>query len=386
LRRNNPRIIPEAYALANLVMSHPPLTPDFIVDEASAPYPAGGDYTIEQLQAEGYPALLRIERGRVRNREIFGPMRLDYGFFKLHARQTSYFLARSGGHIVGAVGYTMDPVEHTVRVFELIALADDVVRFLLSELERKCREEMGIEYIEIDVSAYAPRMQRTLLELNFLPVAYVPAMVFYQVERLDIVKMVRLNKLQDLGPLALTEPVQAVADVVMRGFSTCVIAPRMAQAIKEIPLFHGMNMEQATRLAGTCRVRDVRAGERLFAMHDPADRLYILLQGQVAISGGTPPVTIGTVRTGETCGEVSLLSARPHSAMATAEGPVEVAELLQRDLADLIRRRPDIGVIIYRNLAVGLGDKLLRSGHSRRDQGLAESEVLHLTSESPAKN
>ena len=383
LRRNNPRIIPEAYGLANLVMSQPPLTPDFIVDEDSAPYPAGGDYTIEQLQAEGYPALLRIERGRVRNREIFGPMRLDYGFFKLQARQTSYFLARSGGQIVGAVGYTMDPVEHTVRVFELIALADDVVRFLLAELERKCREEMNIEYIEIDVSAYAPRMQRTLLELNFLPVAYVPAMVFYQVERLDIVKMVRLNKLQDLGPLALTEPVQAIADVVMRGFSTCVIAPRMAQAIKEVPLFQGMNSEQATRLAGACTVREVRTGERLFAEHDPADRLYIVLRGQVAVSGGTPPVTIGTVRTGETCGEVSLLSARPHSATATAEGHVEAAELLQRDLADLIRRRPDIGVIIYRNLAVGLGDKLLRTGNSRRDRGPAESEVLHLASEAP---
>jgi len=246
---------------------------------------------------------------------------------------------------------------------------------------------MGIEYIEIDVSAYAPRMQRTLLELNFLPVAYVPAMVFYQVERLDIIKMVRLNKLQDLGPLALTEPVQAVADVVMRGFSTCVIAPRMAQAIKEIPLFHGMNTEQATRLAGICTVREVRAGERLFVEHDPADRLYIVLQGQVAISCGAPPVMIGTVRTGETCGEVSLLSARPHSATATAEGHVEAAELLQRDLADLIRRRPDIGVIIYRNLAVGLGDKLLRSGNSKRDQGLAESEVLHLTSEAaPSKN
>jgi hypothetical protein len=66
---------------------------------------------------------------------------------------------------------------------------------------------------------------------------------------------------------------------------------------------------------------------------------------------------------------------------------VEAAELLQRDLADLIRRRPDIGVIIYRNLAVGLGDKLLRSGNSRRDRGLAESEVLHLTAEAtPAKN
>jgi GNAT superfamily N-acetyltransferase len=382
LRRNNPRIIPEVYALANLVMSQPPFTPDFIVDEDSASYPAGGDYRLEQLQAEGYPALLRIERGRVRNREIFGPMRLDYGFFKLQARQTSYFLARSGGQIVGAVGYTMDPVEHIVRVFELIALADDVVRFLLSELERKCREEMGIEYIEIDVSAYAPRMQRTLLELNFLPVAYVPAMVFYQVERLDIVKMVRLNKLQELGPLGLTEPVQAVADVVMRGFSTCVIAPRMAQAIKEVPLFRGMNTEQATRLAGVCTVRSIGAGARLFSGHDPGDRLYLMLQGQVTISTGSSARVIGTVHTGETCGEVSLLSARHHSATATAVNDIEVAELFRRDLEDLIRRRPDIGVIIYRNLAVGLGEKLLRSGEWNRDPERSEADSLTLTSES----
>jgi GNAT superfamily N-acetyltransferase len=382
LRRNNPRIIPEVYALANLVMSQPPFTPDFIVDEDSASYPAGGDYRLEQLQAEGYPALLRIERGRVRNREIFGPMRLDYGFFKLQARQTSYFLARSGGQIVGAVGYTMDPVEHIVRVFELIALADDVVRFLLAELERKCREEMGIEYIEIDVSAYAPRMQRTLLELNFLPVAYVPAMVFYQVERLDIVKMVRLNKLQDLGPLGLTEPVQAVADVVMRGFSTCVIAPRMAQAIKEVPLFRGMNTEQATRLAGVCTVRSIGAGARLFSGHDPGDRLYLMLQGQVTISSGSSARVIGTVHTGETCGEVSLLSARHHSATATAVNDIEVAELFRRDLEDLIRRRPDIGVIIYRNLAVGLGEKLLRSGEWNRDTERSEADSLTLTSES----
>lgn len=383
LRRNNPRIIPEAYALANLVMSQSPFTPDFIVDEDSASYPSGGDYRLEQLRAEGYPALLRIERGRVRNREIFGPMRLDYGFFKLQARQTNYFLARSGGQIVGAVGYTIDPIEHAVRVFELIALADDVVRFLLAELERKCREEMEIEYIEIDVSAYAPRMQRTLLELNFLPVAYVPAMVFYQVERLDIVKMVWLNKLHDLGPLSLTEPVEAVANIVMRGFSTCVIVPRMAQAIKEVPLFHGMNTEQAMRLAGVCAVRNMGAGERLFAGHDPADRLYVVLQGEVTISGGSSTEIIGSIHAGETCGEVSLLSAKPHSATAIAVNDIDVAELPRRDLEDLIRRRPDIGVIIYRNLAVGLGDKLLRSSEWKRDHGRSEAKCLSLTSESP---
>ena len=66
---------------------------------------------------------------------------------------------------------------------------------------------MGIEYIEIDVSAHAPKMQRTLLELNFLSAAYVPAMVFHEVECLDIFRMFRLTKLQDLGPLQLVPSV-----------------------------------------------------------------------------------------------------------------------------------------------------------------------------------
>jgi len=170
----------------------------------------------------------------------------------------------------------------------------------------------------------------------------------------------------------LTEPVQTVADVVMRGFSTYVIALRMAQAIKEVPLFRGMNTEQATRLAGVCTVRNIGAG----------DRLYLMLQGHVTISSGASARVFGTVHTGETCGEVSLLSARHHSVTATAVNDIEVAELLQRDLEDLIRRRLDISVIIYRNLALGLGEKLRRFGEWNRDPERSEADSLTLTSQS----
>jgi hypothetical protein len=37
-----------------------------------------------------------------------------------------------------------------------------------------------------------------------------------------------------------------------------------------------------------------------------------------------------------------------------------MAILAHQDLAELIRLRPDIGLLIYRNLAVGLGEKLKR--------------------------
>jgi GNAT superfamily N-acetyltransferase len=78
LRRNHPRIIPEADALADVVMRNAGLQPHAIIDEDSPPYPHKRDFTIDQLTTTGYASLLRIERGRVRNREVFGPMRLQY--------------------------------------------------------------------------------------------------------------------------------------------------------------------------------------------------------------------------------------------------------------------------------------------------------------------
>ena len=379
LRNNNPRVIPEVYPLANLALTNTGLPCDVIVDEESAPYPYKGGYQVRELTTHGYPRLLRIERGRVRNREIFGHMRLEYGFFKLHANHANYLLASENSQLVGAIGFTLDKTDHSVRVFELITFTDHAIRFLLSELERKCREEWDIQYIEIDVSAHSPRMQRTLLELDFMPAAYVPAMVFHEVERLDIIRMVRLTKLQDLGPLSLTPPMQEIADVVMGGFYTRSVTPRIAQVVTDIPLFHGLNQEQVERLASACTVQEFKAGEPVFGETDPADRMFILLEGQMTVGVGSPPVQVGTVKKGETLGEYSLLSSKPRTATATTKTEVEAAVLSYHDLDDLVRRRPDIGVIIYRNLGIGLGEKLVRSDQSLRDQALAETEFLRVT-------
>lgn len=370
LRRNNPRVVPEVYPLTHLVMRQFPFAADPIIDEESAPYPAGGEFAVEELRSEGYPALLRIERGRVRHREIFGPVRLDYGFFKLRARAMDYLVARDGEQIVGAIGFTHDALEQTIRVIELITSSEHAIRFLLAELERRGRETWGTKYVEIDVSAYAPRMQRTLIELQFLPAAYVPAMVFHEVERLDIIKMVRIPVLEDLGLLALEPAMQGVADLVMRGFAQRAVAPRMAQAIREVPLFAGMTEEQATRLAGMGAVHSLAAGEPVFAETQRADSLHLVLKGEVRISHGPAADVVGVVGEGETLGELSLLTEKPHSASATAATEVDLGVVTHADLTDLIRRRPDIGVIIYRNLARGLGRKLQRTSWPQGDVDL----------------
>jgi GNAT superfamily N-acetyltransferase len=359
LRNNHPRIIPEVHALAHMALENCSLPPDAVVDEDAPAYPPGGDFEVQDLTTEGYAALLRIERGRVRHREIFGPARLHYGIFKLQARHSRYLIARRDGRIAGAVGFTLDPVDRAVRIFELIALDDEVVRFLLSNLERACREKWDC-LIEVDVSAHAPRMQRTLLELGFLPVAYLPALVFHEVERLDVVKMVRLLTPPQVRPEGLTPSCEAFAELVLRLFRNRTVLPRIARAVHALPLFAGLDTEQVARLAGVCAAAGYAAGQPIFREGDAGKQMHVVLEGEVAITLGGSAAPVGVVRGGECLGEMSLLTGAPHSATATARGAVETAVLGHRDLAELIRLRPDIGLIIFRNLAVGMGEKLKR--------------------------
>ena len=361
LRRNNPHIIPEAYALACHSLRACGLPCDTIVDEDSPSYPYNDNFELDELTLDVYANLLRIERGRVRNREIFGPARLHYGFVKLQAKHSTYLLARTRGVTVGAIGFTRDPVEHIVRVFELISLDDQVVRFLLAQLLHKCREDWQAPYVEIDVSAYAPRMQRTLLELGFIPAAYVPALTFYHVERLDLLKMVRLLAPLDLGPMDLLPEVEKVANLVLDVLSTRTIAPHIEAAIDRIRLFRGLSDEQRRRLAVLCHVQTYDAGTLLFAEGEPSEAILILLDGEATLRIDGTPLPGVRVTANECLGEMSLLSSSAHSASAYAATPIEAAVLPYDDLKTLLRRRPDIGVVLYRNLAQELAAKLKRS-------------------------
>jgi GNAT superfamily N-acetyltransferase len=361
LRKNHPRIIPEVHPLSHLALENCGLRPeDAVVDEDATAYPPGGSFEFQELTADGYAALLRIERGRVRHREVFGPVRLHYGLFKLQARRSRYLIAREGARIAGAVGFTHDPLTDSVRIFELIALRDEVIRPVLGELVGVCREQWGVGYLEVDVSAYEPRMQRTLVELGFLPVAYIPALVFHEVERLDVVKMSYLMTSPDVSTDALTPRAKEMAEAVLRQFGSREVQPWIAQAVQGLPLFGGLNAEQSNRLAGVCRLASFEPGEVVFRQGQASREVYVVLHGEVAIALADSDTVVGVVRAGECLGEMSLLTAAAHSATATALTRVETAVLRHQDLAELIRLRPDIGLHLYKNIGVGMGEKLKR--------------------------
>jgi len=358
LRRNHPRIIPEAYHLAEIALSGAGLTPDAVVDEDAAPYPNGATFELEELSAHGYAALLRIERGRVRHREVYGPQRLHYGLFKLAASHSNYLIAREDDRIVGALGFTRDDHEHCVRVFEVIYSDERSIRVLFDTLIESCAA-WHMMSVQVDVSAHAPRMQRTLLELDFLPCAYVPALAFDAVERVDVVKMYRLMEdLQEL-PFDAPEPTLSVGRYVLSRFSRHQVLPRLARAMDSLELVHGLNEEQTARLLGEFTTEAVEAGRELFDQGAPPDRMLLIVGGRAVVSVDGSPV--GTVGPGESLGEVAFLSDTPHSASAIAQTDLELGSLTRERMDLLVRRRPDIGAVVFRNLARGLGQKLRRA-------------------------
>lgn len=352
LRRNDPRIVPEAWPLADEVLRNCGIGNDAIVDDETLAYALGGAIEIEEMTSEGYTSLLHFERGRVRHREILGPVKLHVGLFQLRVSHYHYLLAKKNGHLIGGVGYFVDDKERAARILELVSANSEPVRFLLEEVVRRFLVDELVEYIEVDVNAHSTAMQRTFLELGFLPAAYIPAMSFHRVERLDGIRMVRILQPLDSGEIHLHEASRPVANLVIPMFKEKGVAPELLVAMREARLFQGLNEDQLGKVAVCATVETFGKGAVLVEAGGDDGRVLLLLSGAVEVGKG---LVSGT---GEAIGLSGLLEDTPHHSSALALEEVEALALEREALAKLIRRRPDIGVAIFRNLALELRARL----------------------------
>ncbi len=363
LRRNHPRIVADVATLAHLSMQSLQLTPDLIVDDSSSSYPADDDFQIYTLNAKRLPHLLRIEQGRIENRQVFGPIQLHHGFFKIRAQRAHYLVAHRPttprSAIQGALGFIHDDFERNIRIVELIAPSERSVRHLIKSLLTRARN-MNVEYIEVDISAYAPQLQRTLLDLDFIACAYIPSMVFHRVERLDAIRFARPLAPVSTDELHYIDSMAPFVDHIVDALNARRLATDLAGPFREADLFRGLDDDQAHRLANVLRPVTFDAGELLFEAGDTAHALYLLTGGEVLVHLDDQGTQVSLTK-GDIVGENAMLADQPHHFGATAKTDCRAAVLDRSSLSKLIHRRPDIGLLLYRNLAVGLGEKLRRT-------------------------
>lgn len=356
LRRNNPRVIPEIFLLGQLALQNLGIDIDLIAAEDVESYPIGTYFEAEELNELDLSTLLRIERGRLTNRLVFGNLQLTYGLFQLQARNSSYLVARQKGNIVGAIGFTFDPIGRILKVLELIDLRDDVAGFLLKELDRRAREQYQAEYVEITVSAYAPIIQRTLSHLGFLPVAYCPSFVFDRYERLDTVKMAKLYVPLDIDQSQLTEESGHVYALVRMGFEERRMGLVVHSFRDKMLLFNGLEEGEINHIATLCHLVHYKAGELILQEGAEARVLYMVKEGVMEVWRHRQP--IAQIGAGDCIGEISLVMQTTYTATVLALTDVELVALRHDEFENLINRFPRIGLQVMRNISISLGQKL----------------------------
>ena len=358
LRSNNPRVIPEVYFLAQLALENMGLRNDLIVIEDAEGYAIGTDFQVEELSESVLPYLLRIERGRLSRRQVFGNLQLSYGLFLLESRNSRYLVAREGETIVGAIGFTFDAIGRSIKVLELIDLRNDIAGFLLKELDTWAKTIYRAEYIEITVSAYWPNIQRTLSNLGFVPVAYCPSFVFHEVERLDTIKMAKVYVPLDIDEAILTESSREVFELVRKGFEEKRLGIAVNEATQQMPIFAGLEEGELAKIAGLCRVNSYEQGDVVLRAGARGRAFYMVMEGTMDILSADHQMLVGHVEPGDFLGEISLVAQRPHNATAVAATEVKLIALKHDDFENLISRYPRIGVKVMRNIAISLGQKL----------------------------
>ncbi|HKZ70381.1 MAG TPA: cyclic nucleotide-binding domain-containing protein, partial [Anaerolineales bacterium] len=143
-----------------------------------------------------------------------------------------------------------------------------------------------------------------------------------------------------------------------------------ATVLKQADIFYELTPTQLELVASLCEERRLNTGDLLFEENSPSDELYIIAQGEIEIqvdpsmvtddtSQLMRPVTIATLRRGQSFGEVALVDQGLRSASARCAQHHTHLLVIPRDkLMALCDTYPQLGYRLMRNLAADLAMKI----------------------------
>lgn len=127
--------------------------------------------------------------------------------------------------------------------------------------------------------------------------------------------------------------------------------------LSRAPVFAGVNTEDLRVLARELEEEACFAGERVFDINEPSDRVYIIESGSIGISINPDPKVreyIVTLGPNECFGEMGLFDDKPRSATAHVLEDSMLLALDKAKLRALILRYPEVALGMLRGLSLRL--------------------------------
>lgn len=140
--------------------------------------------------------------------------------------------------------------------------------------------------------------------------------------------------------------------------------------LKQADIFYHFTDSQLELVADLCQDRGLKTGDIIFFEGSDSDELYIIVQGVIdilvdpALVSDKPgdkrdPVTIATLRRGQSFGEIALVDQGLRSATArVAQDNTKLLVIPSEKLMSLCDEHPDLGYRLMLNLAADLAFKI----------------------------
>ncbi len=151
--------------------------------------------------------------------------------------------------------------------------------------------------------------------------------------------------------------------------------------LKRTDIFYDLTPMHLEMISALCEEKNARAGEIIFEENSPGNELYVIVRGEIEIlldpglvgatapRRGAGPVTIATLRDGQTFGEIALVDQGIRSASARcATDNVRLVVIPRQKLLTLCETYPELGYRVMRNMAADLAFKIRNSDLAMREQ------------------
>ncbi|MFZ5917418.1 MAG: Crp/Fnr family transcriptional regulator [Chloroflexota bacterium] len=160
------------------------------------------------------------------------------------------------------------------------------------------------------------------------------------------------------------------------------------EALRRTQIFEGLSDKQLHVIEPLCKRVHCLSGKVFFAEGDEASNLFVVEEGEVSLEvdlflgDHLRPKTIAVERVGknDTFGWSALVEPRRMTTTARCSRDVDIIAINGDDLKALLKKSPDIGVIVMENVAKIVRDRLV---HTRQrliaEQGLEALYAAHPT-------
>jgi len=123
---------------------------------------------------------------------------------------------------------------------------------------------------------------------------------------------------------------------------------------KKVPLFDGLTAGQVEQISRLADEIEVREGRRLATAGETGRELFVIVEGRATVK--TPRGRTIRLGRGDFFGEMSLIDGAVRSATVTADEPMKLLVVGQREFWELLNTAPSISKKIMSTLAARLRD------------------------------